>query len=87
MPPSSESLVFTVLAEALVDEALLDEEDVEVPGTYSFDLPGEAAHWTESQQAGAVLDAFHGSVAVGVLDDFEFRVLAPDGREIFEDEG
>lgn len=76
---------YMVRAQALRDDDHLDEEDLEVAGDHTITLPSEAATWSEAKQASAVLDIFHSSVPVGVLEDFEFSVIAPDGREIFED--
>lgn len=71
-----------VVAKALVPVEQMDREDTEVAGTYavllSDDTPADGL-------ANAALDGFHNTVAVGVLDDFEFVVLTgtgPDAEEI-----
>lgn len=79
-------LTFTVRATAVVDDHQLEQEDLEVPGEYEFTLPAHAAAWTSSQQAHAVLDDFHNSIAIGCLDDFEITVLDAQGQEIYDEE-
>lgn len=82
---TTEDLVYIVRATALVDEDALEEEDQEVPGDHTITLPASASTWSTSDQAKAVLDEFHDSVAVGMLEDFSFTVLNPEGVEIFEE--
>lgn len=84
--PLDDYLSFTVRVVALVDDDQLEEEDLEVPGEYEFTLPAHAASWTQSQQANAVLDDFHGSIAIGCLDDFEIIVLNEHEEEIYDEE-
>jgi hypothetical protein len=79
------TLCFTVRVTALIGLDDLDEEDMEVPGDHNIQLGEEAHGWSAGQQATAVLDQFHGSVAIGMLEDFEITVLNSKGEEIFED--
>lgn len=79
-------LMFTVRVEALIESHLLEDEDQDVPGDYDISLPAEAREWTASRQACVVLDEFHDSVAIGMLEDFEISVLNEQGEEIFDEE-
>lgn len=80
------TLTFTVCVTAQVSDDVLDFDDREVAGQYTIELPQESRAWTSSRQAGAVLDQFHGSVAIAVLDDFDIAVITPQGEQIYEDE-
>ena len=82
----NDRLMFTVRVKALIGEDRLEEEDQDVPGDYDISLPAEAREWTSSRQACVVLDEFHDSVAIGMLEDFEISVLNAQGEEIFEDD-
>lgn len=82
----NDRLMFTVRVKALIGEDRLEEEDQDVPGDYDISLPAEARDWTRSRQACVVLDKFHDSVAIGMLEDFEISVLNAQGEEIFEDD-
>ena len=79
------SRFYTVTIERLVDEEYLEEEDLSVPSEWDVELPIESVSWTPGQCATYVLDDFHQSVAIAVLDAFEIRVFDPDGEEICED--
>lgn len=81
----SETTAYVVRAIALQNEERLEEEDRDVAGDHIVELPIAALDWEEGKQATEVLDTFHNTVPVGMLEDFEFSVIAPDGREIFED--
>lgn len=85
-PAATDPLCFTVRVDALVDLENLEEEDQDVPGDYDIRLNEEARGWTSSKQATAVLDKFHNTVAIGMLEDFEISVLNAKGEEIFEDD-
>lgn len=71
-----------VIAERVADECS-DDEDREVAGRYhvTFEPPVAREH-----VARLALDEFHDTVAVGVLDDFEFTVEDADGTELAETE-
>lgn len=62
-----------------------DQDDLDVPDSWDVDLPEESSTWSKSEQATYVLDRFHESVAIAMLDDFEFCIFAPNGELIFED--
>lgn len=74
-----------VVAKPVVDIArLTDEEDREVPGTYAVEVPEQA---DDTLACSIALDVFHSTVAVGVLDEFEFTVIDPaTGKELVEDD-
>lgn len=80
------NLIFTVQVTALVSDNTLDFDDRDVAGDYCFCLSQEAGSWTKAQQAKAVLDQFHDSIAIAVLDDFEIRVFNEQGEEVFEED-
>ena len=81
----NQEIAFTVRANACVRLAKLDEEDREVPGDHLVRLPAECASWDEAAVATAVLDRFHDSVAVNMLEYFDFTVLDAEGRVLSED--
>jgi len=78
---------YLVTVTRLVDEEDLDKDDLDVPGSWDCVLPPEALgeNWSPGRCATYVLDDFHESVAIAVLDDFEIRVFDPEGKEIWED--
>lgn len=76
---------YSVVVTRLVDEDQLEEEDLSVPEYWDTSLPEGSEDWNESQRAKYVLDDFHQSVAIAMLDDFSISVFDPDGNEIFED--
>lgn len=82
---SNTEATYIVRASAIQAEHLLEQEDRAVVGDHTITLPADAPGWSEGRQATCVLDVFHSTVPVGMLEDFEFSVIAPDGREIFED--
>jgi hypothetical protein len=57
-------------------------EDKDVPGEYLIELD---ATLDSKDYANAALDVFHESVAVGMLEDFSFRVFTADGTELHDD--
>ncbi len=65
----------------LVSREPTDAEDAEVPGVYLVEVDAEIP---EADRASAALDAFHGGLAVGTLDDFAFRTFDAGGREIVQ---
>lgn len=75
---------FTVAATATVDFEELDAEDQEVPGEHNISVPPSWLAWPEEKLAGAILDIFHESTPVNELENFDFSVFTPDGREISE---
>lgn len=81
-----DELEFTVRVKPLVEDEDRDFDDQDLQEEYTICLPAQARDWTPGQQATRVLDEFHESVPVAVLDDFEFSVLDPEGNEIFEDD-
>lgn len=83
---ATEERYYTVRVTCLVAEEDRDEEDRDVPEEWTTELPAGSENWTPSQCATYVLDEFHDSVAVAVLDDFQLTVIGPDGEEICEDE-
>ncbi len=60
-------------------------EDHDVSGTWivSIDADAEIKH---GQIASAVLDEFHGNVAITRPDDFEIMVLNADGYRLYEND-
>ncbi len=83
----AKTTLYTVQVSALVKKKLLDSDDKGVAGYYDFELPDNSETWTDSKKATYVLDEFHRSIAIAVLDDFSISVINPDGNEIFEDFG
>lgn len=81
------SRVYTITIDRLVEEEQLESEDLSVPSDWDVKLPIESVteNWTPGRCATYVLDDFHESVAIAVLDDFEIRVFDPAGEEICED--
>ena len=77
---------FTVCVKALVKKKELDFDDRDVAGDYEICLPPEASEWPEGEQATYVLDRFHETVAIAVLDDFDISVFSEKGVEVFEDD-
>lgn len=79
---------YLVTATRLVEEEELDSDDLDVPASWDGELPPEALeeNWSPGRCATYVLDDFHDSVAIAVLDDFEIRVFDPDGEEIWEED-
>ena len=77
---------YTVRVECLVADDQRDEDDHDVPESWDTDLPAGSGDWSPGQCATYVLDRFHESVAIAMLEDFEIRVFDPDGVEIFEEE-
>lgn len=61
----------------------LDVDDLNVAGVYEVRLPSTLPL---ENYAGVALDAFHSSVSVAVLEDFEFSVCDAQGIELNEDE-
>ena len=77
---------YTVRVECLVSDDQRDEDDHDVPDVWDTALPVGSEDWSPGQCATYVLDRFHESVAIAMLEDFEFRVFDPDGVEIFEED-
>lgn len=75
---------FIVRAECLVPLDEIDEEDQEVEGDHTIDVPPECREWPEEKLAGWILDRFHDSVPVGELENFSFTVYSPEGEELSE---
>ncbi len=71
-----------VIAAALCGDAFTDEEDREIPGRYAVEVPEELE---DDKAASVALDAFHESIAVECLDDFEFTVTNAEGLPLEED--
>ena len=84
--PNQSIISFTVRVKSLVKKKDLDFDDKEVAGDYEICLPTEASDWSEGQQATYVLDRFHETVAIAVLDDFDISVFSEQGVEVFEDD-
>lgn len=78
-------IIFNVRVKPLVAKKSLDVEDRDVAGEYDFHLPAAAAQWSPARQAKEVLDRFHNSIPIAVLDDFEISVFNSMGKEIFEE--
>lgn len=70
-----------VIASTDAAEDALDVDDRTVAGTYDVYLSGDTP---ADKLEAAALDAFHTSVAVAVLDDFEFSVRDTNDK-IIED--
>lgn len=82
-----------IAAIPLVEDADLEPEDDHVAAVYSVMVRKSLS---VHDRASAALDVFHGNVAVGTLDDFEFYVFEPatgivleeaDDNEIYTKEG
>jgi hypothetical protein len=77
---------YTVRVECLVTDDQRDEDDHDVPDVWDTALPAGSEDWSPGQCATHVLDRFHESVAIAMLEDFEIRVFDPNGVEIFEED-
>lgn len=73
-----------VHARSVVGNNFSRQEDVEVPGMYAIQVPPGIP---SEEQASIALDVFHGHVAVGCLDDFEFEVVDPATNAVLEEDG
>ena len=60
----------------------VDEQDTDVAGRYYCQVPNDI---DDKTACSAALDAFHETVAVHVLDDFEFTVFDPTSQEFLEE--
>jgi len=78
-------IIFNVRVKPLVAKKRLHVEDCDIAGEYDIHLPAEAAQWSSARQAKEVLDRFHNSIPIAVLDDFEISVFDSMGTEIFEE--
>lgn len=63
-----------------IAKELSKPDDSEVEGIYAVEV---AEHLSDGDTASAALDGFHSSIAIGMLDDFEFRVM--DGNKQLEE--
>lgn len=69
---------------ALVPTRKLDPEDTAVAGVYQVTVPNDVR---DEQAASIALDAFHESVAISTLDDFDISVFDLEtGMSLDEDE-
>lgn len=84
--PIVDDRFYTVRVECLVADGDRDEDDQDVPESWDIALPAGSQDWSPGQCATYVLDRFHESVAIAVLDGFEIRVFDPDGDEIAEND-
>lgn len=66
-----------------VQGAASDEDDASVPGIYLLEVDSEL---DVPDRASAALDAFHESVGISTLDDFEITAFDADGTEIVQGE-
>lgn len=81
---SENQRIVLVNVKAMVPSRQLYSEDRSVQGVYRVYVP---AHICNEQAASIALDAFHESVAVKVLDDFDISVFdAKVGRALYEAE-
>lgn len=71
----SEFVCLSLVAIPLVKKKMLNIEDREVPGLYRVFVSKDL--WLDLA-ASVVLDAFHSTYAVHVLDDFVFYVFQPE---------
>jgi hypothetical protein len=62
-----------------------EPEDTEVPGISVVTVNISKAP-TDGEIAGAVLDEYHDSIAIAMLDDFEIDVLSEDGTVLYQSE-
>ena len=76
--------VHTVQIQCLVDRDQRDPDDTDVPEVWEVLLPEQSSAWTEGQRATYVLDQFHSSVPIAMLEDFNIRVFDARGNEIIE---
>lgn len=76
---------YAVVVVCLVEQDQLEPDDWDVPERWETTLPKGSENWTPSQCAKYVLDEFHNSVAIGMLEDFSISVFNSKGEEIFED--
>lgn len=70
--------IYYAYANLLVD----DPEDTDVAGLYALEASDDAEF-----PVGAIKDAFHDSICIGVLDDFDISYFDADGQEVFEEDG
>lgn len=76
----SEGAFFQVIVSA-DDDADIDGDDLESPGTYDFKLKSDCPDMTVEQIAGAVLESFHESTGIR-NDTLDIMVVDRDGNEI-----
>lgn len=80
-----EWLELNVTVAPVVPSEVLDPDDDEVAGIYAVRVP---AMLPEGVQVGLALDAFHESVGIACLDDFEIEVVNPlEGKTLNESDG
>ncbi len=77
--------VHTVQVQCLVDYDQRDPDDTDVPEVWEVLLPEQSSAWTEGQRATYVLDQFHSSVPIAMLEDFSIHVFDAKGKELTED--
>lgn len=70
--------IYYAFANLLVD----DPEDTDVAGLYALEASDDAEF-----PVGAIKDAFHDSICISVLDDFDISYFDADGQEVFEEDG
>ena len=91
IPGNAEDVPITVSVRVTVTGEPTDSEDDEVPGVYDLlahlSRPIDIANLKPNEAgaiAQAVLDTFHGNVAIGCLDDFTITVTTDDGIALEE---
>lgn len=75
----------TVRVHCLVADGERDPDDTYVPEVWEVLLPEQSRAWTPGQCATYVLDQFHASVPIAMLEDFSIHVFDAKGNEITED--
>lgn len=76
----SEGAFFQVIVSA-DEDADIDGEDLEIPGTYDFKLKYDCPDMTVGQIANVVLESFHESTSIR-NDTLDIMVVDRDGNEI-----
>lgn len=77
--------VYQVRITALVTESEMDCDDTDVPQTWETTLPNNSSHWSNSQRATYILDLFHQSIPIAMLENFDICIFNENGDEIWEE--
>lgn len=91
LPETCKSVTFqdwwnSPLLHVVVEGSPSEPEDEDVAGIYSFSFDPSSEQLTRSSLAGSALDAFHETVAIHNLDDFEIEVIDAWGNPYLQED-
>lgn len=91
LPETCKSVTFedwwnNPLLYVVVEGSPSEPEDEDVAGIYSFSFDPSSEGLTQSSLAGSALDAFHETVAIHNLDDFEIEVIDAWGNPYLQED-